>query len=209
MISGHLTPSGLSFCQLVMLSSCFVTYSCVFTYCLFLYAHQVCLPGLWPLGLPSCCKHPEHFSVPIWVLSPIALSRKRIGSSGNSYFCCAPTHLHPTEIKAASNANLQQFPVCVSTALRTQAWECCISFEMRQILKPFQAYEPLTQTTLKHCNHYVLVLIYLVGADVFLWWRWVCQSEEGGWCRPPTSNLRDRMSSIKSCEFRYIDVSKG
>lgn len=44
---GHLTPSGLSFCQLVMLSSCFVTCSCVFTYCLFLYAHQVCLRGLW------------------------------------------------------------------------------------------------------------------------------------------------------------------
>lgn len=44
-------------------------------------------------------------------------------------------------------------------------------------------------------------LIYLLRAKFFLWWWRVCQSEERGGCRPPTSNLgKDRtteMSRVK------------
>lgn len=52
-------------------------------------------------------------------------------------------------------------------------------------------------------------LIYLVRANVFVWWRWVCQSEECRWCRPPTPNLsKERKSCIKLCEFVYICICK-
>ena len=40
-------------------------------------------------------------------------------------------------------------------------------------------------------------LIYLLRAKFLLWWRRVCQSEERGWCRPPTSNLgKDRTTEM-------------
>lgn len=46
--------------------------------------------------------------------------------------------------------------------------------------------------------------VYLRRADVFLWWRWVCQSEERGRCRPPTSNLnQDRKQITKLWQFLW------
>lgn len=135
-------------------------------------------------------------------------------------FCCAPTHLHPrsTLLPPMQICNISQKCFLQPTDRSTKH---TVEFD-RKISQEYKKFTPLTMCVCIYTSSKIVdiwckcwvspvrffwmevqnianELIYLLRAKFFLWWWRICQSEERGWCRPPTSNLGKDRTTEMSC----------